>query len=801
MVKMFFLVLILHAPFVLSKPAVLKWTQAEDFDDSDLADIEGVYENNLDEEEEAAVPKKKKPSKDRSIEKDFNELEYELVEEGASSDMELVEDFDDSDLADIDGGYENNLDEEEEAAVPRKKKPSKDRSIEKDFNELEYESVEEGASSDMEFVEDESIDTPASSIDETTTPLADESLDNTSPDISDKNESPFDLDNIEDNTSDDSNSLDVSTEDDSTLEESLSEPDDSDFESNVGDTTFEDEDTLNLVSNIRFIASKNQLVIDTSETTSYQTRKNKKNNQLIIEILQSKLSPNLKWPYILKDFNTQFGLVKADQKTPDRVRVIIQLKDKAEFPNTKLSEEGNQILIGYGDLSSSASLQTEDIGRLTEEGESANYLEQKQILPARTLEELYFGKITFSGKPISFHVIDAPIKQVLRFISEESGLNMVIDEKVQGSVTLKLENIPWDQALYTIFKVKSLGYTRDGNVITILPLQEIENRTKKLKEITAQQKPLIPLITKVIPVTYGKLSEIESKVKHFLTPSDTANKQEGGKIIVHEESNTFVVIDTQKAIEKIEKLITYLDKTPKQVMIQAKIVQASENFTKSFGLTWSLGGNLPATINVSGLLELIGNISGSYKFDSANGQGELQLSGLPFIGDVGANLSIAEGENYAKVISSPKVVTISGKKASITRNTPITIPKAVTTNVQGDQVENFETEDIKIQLDVTPTVTSKGSVFLDVSINRSDPGGSGGAFKTTRTATTEVLVQNGHTVVIGGIYEEDEVNTNEGIPFMRKIPFLNLLFNRFTRLRSKNELLVFLTPRLLDIND
>ena len=199
------------------------------------------------------------------------------------------------------------------------------------------------------------------------------------------------------------------------------------------------EEALNLISNIRYLADEDQIVIDCSEPSSYQVRKNEETNQFIIEILQAKLADNLHWPYVLRDFETKFGLIKADQKDSNTVRIIVQLKEEAsDFPKSTLTENGDQILIGYGEV----------LGyKIVKQGEG---IPSSPILPAKTLEELYFGDIEFSGTPISIHVIDAPAKQVLRFISEESGLNMVIGESVTGSVTLKLEDVPWDQALYTI---------------------------------------------------------------------------------------------------------------------------------------------------------------------------------------------------------------------------------------------------------------------------------------------------------------------------------------------------------------
>ena len=396
-----------------------------------------------------------------------------------------------------------------------------------------------------------------------------------------------------------------------------------------------DEEALNLITNIRYLADKDQILIDCSEPTSYQVRKNIETNQFIIEILQAKLADNLHWPYVLRDFDTDFGLIKADQEDSSTVRIIVQLKEGANFPQSVLTEGDNQILVAYGQVVGNQIIKPEDY--------SEKSSDPSAILPARTLEDLYFGDIKFSGTPMSFHVIDAPTKQVLRFISEESGLNMVIGESVGGTVTLKLEDVPWDQALYTIFKVKSLGYTRDGNVITILPLDEIEARTKKLKEISDRQKSLTPYVTKVIPVNYGKIDDIAGKLKDFATPKSDVSA--GGKIISHTDSNTLVVIDTPDAIKKMESLVQYLDKPPKQVMVETKIVEAAENFAQSFGLGWKLDGNYKVSLDPAGLLEFR-NIGGTYGIgvnrEAKGGAVSLNLSGIPLIGNLNATLGLAE---------------------------------------------------------------------------------------------------------------------------------------------------------------
>ena len=558
-------------------------------------------------------------------------------------------------------------------------------------------------------------------------------------------------------------------------------------------------DTLNVIENIRYVATEDQIVIDSSEVISFQQRVNLKNRQVIIEILQARLTEGLQWTYPLEDFpNSGFGMLHADEKDGNTVRILIQIKENYPIPLVVSGDNGDQMIVTFQDSSGGSAFTP--TGAPT--GESPS--DQSSILPTQTLEDFYFGKLKFSGRPLSFHVIDAPIKQVLRFISEESGLNMVIDESVKGSITMKLENIPWDQAYHTILKVKDLGYIGQGNVVMISSLDALEAKTRKLRDVVESAKALAPFKTKVIPVSYGKISDIVSKINPFLTKAGKAGGRKG-EVITHEESGTLVITDTEKTIKRVEKLISFLDKPPKQVMIEARIVDAVETFVENFGIAWDISGSMPFTLNVSGLLQDILRTPGTFSITEKGSRSTLRLNGLPLIGDLGASLRLAENKGFAKVISSPKVVTISGKPASITRNSPILIPKSVTTNQTanpGVANETLEPLDIKVELTVTPHVTPSGSVFMEVQVTRSSPGPKAGekgeATSTERSAKTQVLVKNGHTIVIGGIYQYDEITGNEGLPFLRHIPFLKFLFSATTFNTSKSELLVFLTPKLID---
>ena len=716
---------------------------------------------------------------DLEDEEDFDDEEGEDFDDEASEegedfdDEEGEDDFDDEDLDDEEG--EDDLDDLDD----------------KDFDEaLDQADESQDAAEDesQDAAEDESQDAASS---------------NNAPSSSDTTDDESLEKEFESSLGGDDEEVENQTEEFLKEEQEASEQQDDQIEDefdNINEQEAssvevdESSDSLNTVSNIRYVAEKDQIVIDTRQTVSYQTRKNVKNNQLIIEILQARLEDNLKWPFILKDFKTSFGMVQADQKTEDGVRVIIQLKEGASQPNVSISESGLQILIAYEDP--------------FEKGKNFSKAGLKNQLPAKTLEEFYFSEKEYSGSPISFHVISAPVQQVLKFISEESGLNMVISDKIQGRVSLKLEDVPWDQALDTIFKVQNLGYTRDGNVIIVAPLEEIEKRDKKLRDIAKTRGPFIPFKTEVVPVAYGKLSEIKTKVQSFLTGANSSTSAQGvpggderkGEIIIHEETNAFIIVDTQDRIDKIKKLVRYLDEPPRQVMIEAQIVEAEETFVRNMGLNWQINNSLPVNISAGGFLDFFkGNYSGDLRFQKTSDSGgfSLNLSQIPFIGDIGTTLNLAEKEGFVRVVSSPKIVAISGKKASIKRNSPILRPTTTTVTAEGNSQQQTESVDVVISLDVEPVITSQESVFLKVNIKRDNPSASGGSDLTAREANTEVLIKDGHTVVIGGIYQHDESSDEGGIPFLSKVPLVKWLFGSIASSKSKNELLIFLTPKIM----
>ena len=800
------------------------------FDESDLIDIESGSEADLEneddileqefntiEEDESETnfdPKdfeeietdteseEDKITEGDSENEDFNELDYEIISDKPGyeilSDEELEKEFEreESDEGDFEDGDIEDL-EDFENSQRQRKKGAKEEAVTTE----EDKEVLEGIENIEEITDDTGLSKEEEAADDTDLSEEEEALDSNlliddEEDSEPIKETEGSITEEEEVSDEEDLSLEALPEEEESIkiQEQESSPEDS-FESEELKEIDEDS-SLNLITNIRYLTESDQIVIDSSEIPTYQERINEENNQLIIEIVQAKLAKNLNWPYILRDFQTDFGLLKADQKDSTTVRVIIQLKPSADIPSVSLEEDG-RILIG------------EEKKRGSKHDLSEGLDLSSEILPNKTLKDLYFGNIDFVGDPISFHVIDADVRQALRFISEESGMNMVIDEAVKGSVTLKLEDVPWDQALYTIFKVNSLGYLRDGNIVTILPLKKIQEQTVQLKEISDRQKGLSPFETKIIPIMYGKAQDIEGKVKEFSTPA-VKDLTQGGRIIVHEESNSLIVIDNAEATQKIEKLAKFLDYPSQQVMVESKIVEVTKNFARNFGLNWSLSGELPVRIGANGLLDFFQTAFSGFGADwSVRSKGEsnsFNLNGLPFIGNVNATLSLGESDGTARVLNTTKILVKSGKSATIDKNTPIQVRSSQTENVQesvaneGTITTTFEKQDVKLSSSVTPTVTSSGSISMNLNVTLSNPGpgGEGGATVIQRTAQTEVIAKSGQTVVLSGIYQKTENQNGNGTPFLRSIPFLGFLFNSSDFNTAESEMLMFITPTLVE---
>ncbi len=553
------------------------------------------------------------------------------------------------------------------------------------------------------------------------------------------------------------------------------------------------------ITDIRYLANQagGTVVVDADKTLNYETRFNAQNGQYIIEIQNAVLPERLKRPFLMKDFSGSFGSINAYQTPGDiTVRIVVQLKPGFnEEPALRM--EGTSLVVVPPSFSAEnfAAVQDNSAPSPPQGSSSAP-------LGAGTLEEFLMSNQKFEGRPISLQVRDADVRDVISFISEESGANIVMSDQVDGKISMKLRRVPWDQALVSVMRAKNLGYIRHGNVLRISTMGELRAEAQHARDFLIAQKELAPIKVKVIPVNYANVDSLENQVKEFLSKE--------GKVVVDARSNSILITDREDILDKVTKLIAALDIQPNQVLIEGKIVEASEDFTSSLGIRWGATGS-PITLSQTGgalgtPLELSPRLNFAQGGSPLPNFVELTFGKLDFLGDLNAALHLAESDRTAKLISSPRIVVMNRDRAEIGQSSEVISLVTIPSGGSGsgsfflNQTENRIP--VQLKLAVTPQITSDGSVIMDIDVLRQFAGPV--VAQTTqsrpvnsRTAKTRVLVRNGETSVIGGIYQTDETQSDIGVPVLKDIPILGWLFKSREKEKIKNELLIFLTPRIM----
>jgi len=421
----------------------------------------------------------------------------------------------------------------------------------------------------------------------------------------------------------------------------------------------------------------------------------------------------------------------------------------------------------------------------------------------------------YTGAKVTLDFANADIRNILKLIGEVSKLNIVWGSEVKGTASMRLKNVPWDQALDIVLETNNLGMRKDGNIIWVttkekikaLEEEEEEKRKaeqKRIEEKLAERKrakALEPLIIEYIPVDFA---DAKTDIKHHLE----SIKSERGSISIDPRTNTVIITDIASIVEKGKNIIKRLDTPTKQIMIEARIVDASEDFSRDLGVQWkSLDGTQPGVTRLWKKRLGMGWESdptafGNYRDQSFGGSFSSNAPSLwsPNIGlrfatltnkglgtlALDASLALGESEGSAKVISAPKVIASHNKEATISRGSTFYLPAAE--NVEPKEVE------AKLSLTVTPRVSPNNYVTMLVTVIDETETATG---KTGKDIKTELIVKSGDTIVIGGIYEETTAGDEAGIPGLSKIPFLGWLFKAQKKVHSKSELLVFLTPTVL----
>lgn len=415
----------------------------------------------------------------------------------------------------------------------------------------------------------------------------------------------------------------------------------------------------------------------------------------------------------------------------------------------------------------------------------------------------------FTGSPITLKLKDADVHEVLRLISDASGFNIVIHPQVNGRLTLSLEQVPWDQALDVVLTTLRLAAERKDSVLRVMPRDQLIN--EKQAEIDAKRivAQAAPRITRIFPVSYAELGPLQSLLTTFANSQSTAAGGTPATILTNVNTQSLIVRDTAEGVERIKKMIQLLDVQTPQVIIEAKVIDALESFSKTIGgrLSMSLTSDNRNQISINGGVPPAGAGGGGGAGGGAGGAGGGAAGttgnsnsfrfGIGNTATLDALLAFSETQNTAKVVSSPRVMVLSGRRAQITQGSNI-VNSVSTVTPTGTQItQNFIP--YNTSLGVTPRVTNDGSVFLNLNLTRDTVETiSGTSVTAPRSINTEVIVESGNTLVLGGVHSMDETANEGGFPILRKMPIIGWLFGEAGGNTKKTELVFFVTPRIVN---
>jgi type IV pilus assembly protein PilQ len=436
----------------------------------------------------------------------------------------------------------------------------------------------------------------------------------------------------------------------------------------------------------------------------------------------------------------------------------------------------------------------------------------------------FFEEKTYEGTKVTFNFQDIPVRSVLQLIADVSDLNIVVADSVSGNLTLRLTNVPWDQALDIVMDARNLDMRRNGNVLWIGPTAEIAAREQQLLQAQLDRRVLEPLQTVLIPVSYAKAEDLMNLIQESTSNVDTEYGllSERGSVTIDARTNTLLITDTADKILEVRELVTKLDYAVQQVQIESRIVIASSEFAHELGVRFGvtalhLGSNIGVLaadgsaadiINPAidprddGLLDIPGYPS-RYQVNLPAPDQNASTLGLSFLtGDIilDLELSALEAEGEGEVVSTPRVITANQAEAFIQQG--VEIPYEQSTSSGATAVEFKEAV---LELKVTPLITPDNRVQMDLNIKQDTVGeiyqtSRGGSVPSidTREMETTVLVGNGDTVVLGGIFQDEKASKEEKVPWLGDIPGVGALFRRRANESKKRELLIFVTPTIVE---
>ena len=513
-----------------------------------------------------------------------------------------------------------------------------------------------------------------------------------------------------------------------------------------------------VIENIKItkFGDKIQVSIKADRKVKYKQKDSPKGyNQVIVDVPNSSLSNNAQ-----KSIDTSMteGLITSvtpyELKGPYKtVRVVVQL---AEEKKSELIQKGSTLLVavsseGAGDYVYQNTAQAPS--------SSSDDINAARQLSRVSFEDYLSRPTTYHGRRMSLEVANADILDVLRMIQEVGSINIVVSGNVKGKVDVSLKSVPWDQALSVVLQNAQLGYVMQGSVIRVASLADLRDEKKLAAEAMEANNQLEPLRIMVARLNYISAVEAEQKI--------TALLSNRGKVAVDKDAKTVVIHDIETVILKTDKLLRSIDTKPMQVAIEANIIEASDSWIRSMGFSW------------------------------ATDSGDIGFKNISGFGNIGDTLGIASVKGDIKIVSSPKISAIDRTTASIIQGTQVAYKTTVSTGT-GETSDRIEFENVQVAMNVTPRVTDSGEIILDVDVKREFPDYMSRMSRKmppgvgVRRATSQIMLRDGDTAVIGGLYSMDTGESGAGVPLIRKIPIVGWFFGKEEDREMKSELLIFL---------
>lgn len=526
---------------------------------------------------------------------------------------------------------------------------------------------------------------------------------------------------------------------------------------------------------------------------------------VVIDLSETGINPDI------QEQGGKIRLTFAGTQMPEELRVRLDVKDFAtpvQFVNASADSGGASIVIEPTGTYDYLAYQTNN--RLT--------LSVKP-LTTEEKEKRAADRFTYTGEKLSLNFQDIDVRSVLQLIADFTNLNLVASDTVQGNITLRLQNVPWDQALDLILKTKGLDKRQIGNVLLVAPADEIAARERQELESQKQIQQLAPLRRDLIQVNYAKAADIAKLFQSVTSADKTADER--GSISVDERTNSIIAYQTQNRLDELRRIVSQLDIPVRQVMIEARLVEANVDYSKQLGVRW--GGNAS-----SGNFAVYGK-DGATTVDSTTGQVFLpgtstvgsftSASGVaptPFV-DMGVSgstsgigvgfmvggkmldlqLSALQSSGNGEIISQPKVVTSDKETAKILRGTEIPYQEASSSGATSTSFKQAA-----LSLEVTPQITPDNRIIMEVKVNKDAPDYqnalNGVPPISKNEVNAKVLVSDGETIVLGGVFSNTQTKSTTKVPMLGDIPYVGRLFRRDSVTDSKVELLIFLTPRIMN---